>query len=145
MSDHVIKKEEHFWINCKNSNINDEIVFVHENETIKAIVSDITIKNTDMFRLNIIESTLTEAALRQWKRSGQKLVKKYRCLAGPKKGKLVSDPSACAMRKEPKKVRSGRKVMRSKKGTIQRKSQIAKRRTISKLVRKMNKRLSGNA
>ena len=86
---------------------------------------------------------LSEAAVRQYKRLDQKIVKRYRCLAGPKKGKLVANPAGCATRKEPKKVRSGRKVMRAKKGLIQRKSRISKRKMMSKMVAKMNARLMG--
>lgn len=89
------------------------------------------------------DNILSEAAIRQWKRMGQNIVKKYRCLAGPKAGKLVAKPGGCATRKEPKKVRHGRKVMRSKKGIIARKSRIAKRTSFSKMVKKMNARLMG--
>ena len=86
---------------------------------------------------------LSEAAIRQWKRVGQTMTRKYRCLSGPKAGKLVSDPTSCAQRKDPKKVRQGRKVMRSKKGTISRKARVTKKKAMSKLVTKMNKRLMG--
>ena len=89
---------------------------------------------------NIIE----EGAIQQYKRVGQKLVKKYRCLSGKKKGKLVSHPSKCAQRKEPRRVRIGRRVMRTKKGVILRKSLISKRKTLSKLVKRLNKRLRGS-
>ena len=86
---------------------------------------------------------LSESAIRQVTRRGDTLVRKYRCLAGPKKGKLVSNPSACSQRKDPAKVRRGRKVMRAKKGIIHRKGTISKRRSMSKIVRKMNQRLMG--
>lgn len=86
---------------------------------------------------------LSEASVRQFKRYGQKMVKKYRCMAGTKKGKLVSKAGDCATRKDPKKVRQGRKVMRSKKGMIARKSKISKRQSFSRLVTKVNKRLMG--
>jgi len=89
-------------------------------------------------------NVLTEAAVRQWKRLGNTVIKKYRCLAGAKEGKLVSDPGACATRRDPKKVRQGRKVMRSKKGVISRKSKVSKRTSFSKMVAKMNARLMGN-
>lgn len=88
---------------------------------------------------------LSEAAVRQWKRSGQKLVKKYRCLSGPKKNKLVSNPGDCAVRKDPRKVRHGKKVMRSKKRSIMRKSLISKRKSISKILQKLNARLMGKS
>jgi len=86
---------------------------------------------------------LSEAAIRQFKRVGNTIRKRYRCLSGMKAGKLVATPGACATRKDPKKVRQGRKVMRSKKGTIKRKSGITNRKAISKMVKKMNRRLSG--
>jgi len=89
------------------------------------------------------DNILSEAAVRQWKRMGSTIIKKYRCLGGVKAGKLVSDPSKCVTKKDPKKVRHGRKVMRSKKGTIGRKSKITKKRSLSKLVAKMNMRLMG--
>jgi len=88
---------------------------------------------------------LNEAAKRQFKRVGNEIKKRYRCVGGPKAGKLVSEPGKCATRKDPKNVRRGRKVMRSKKGTIKRKAGITKRKSISRLVAKMNKRLSGKA
>lgn len=86
---------------------------------------------------------LHEAAIRQFKRNGNTMVKKYRCLSGPKSGKLVSEPGKCGQRKDPKKVRQGRKVMRAKKNTIKRKTGISKRKQVSKLVTRMNKRLAG--
>lgn len=82
-------------------------------------------------------------SIMQYKRVGDRVKKRYRCAAGPKQGKLVVTPGDCAFRKDPKKVRQGRKIMRAKKKLIQRKSQITKRRQISKLIAKMNKRLSG--
>ena len=89
------------------------------------------------------DEVLTEAAIRQWKRMGSTIIKKYRCLGGVKAGKLVSDPAKCTTRKDPKKVRHGRKVMRMKKGVIGRKTKVAKKRSMSKLVKKMNMRLMG--
>ena len=86
---------------------------------------------------------LEEGAKRQFKRVGNQVEKRYRCTSGPRKNKLVVEPGKCATRKDPKKVRQGRKIMRSKKGTIQRKSAISKRKAISQLVSKMNKRLAG--
>lgn len=86
---------------------------------------------------------LDEAAIRQYKRTSGGIVKRYRCLSGRKAGKLVPTPSSCAQRKDPKKVRHGRKVMRTKKGIIKRKSAISKRRQISKMVKRMNRRLAG--
>ena len=89
------------------------------------------------------DEILSEAAVRQWKKMGQKMVKRYRCLAGPKKGRMVKNPGDCAQRKDPAKVRRGRKIMRSKKGVIARKTKIAKRKSISKILTKLNAKLMG--
>lgn len=86
---------------------------------------------------------LTEGAVRQFQRQGTKIVRKYRCTTGPKAGKLVSTPAACSQRKDPKKVRQGRKNMRAKKGIIQRKGRITKNKSMNKIVAKMNKRMMG--
>lgn len=89
------------------------------------------------------DNILNEAAIRQFKLVNKKITRKYRCMAGPKKGRLVAKPSGCATRKDPAKVRHGRKVMRSKKGIIKRKSRITKNKAMNKIVAKMNKRLMG--
>jgi hypothetical protein len=87
---------------------------------------------------------LSEGAIRQFQRKGQAVVKKYRCTAGPKKGKLVATPASCFKRKDPKKVRQGRKTMRAKKSVIQRKSRVSKNKSMSKIVATMNQRMMGN-
>jgi len=86
---------------------------------------------------------LEEGAKIRFKRVGNEIRRKYRCTSGRKKGKIVASPQSCAQRKDPARIRRGRKVMRSKKGIIQRKSSLTKRKSISKLIARMNKRLSG--
>lgn len=92
----------------------------------------------------IEESLLTESAVRQFKRVGTAIKRQYRCKSGPKAGKIVATPRSCATRKDPRKVRHGRKVARTKKGVRVRKTAMSKRKAISKMVTKMNKRLSGD-
>lgn len=111
-----------FCIDCQADGVDQyecEVVFVDENGEI-----------------------LTEAAKRMFKRIGKEIKRRYRCTTGPKKGKPVSDPKLCATRKDPRKVRHGRKVARTKKGIRIRKSKIMKRTAMSKMVRRMNQRLS---
>lgn len=86
---------------------------------------------------------LNEAAVRMFKRIGKEIHRRYRCTTGPKKGKPVSDPKLCATRKDPKKKRHGRKVARTRKGVRIRKSAITKRTAMSRMVRRMNQRISG--
>ncbi|MGI0075807.1 MAG: hypothetical protein ACREAU_00180 [Nitrosopumilaceae archaeon] len=86
---------------------------------------------------------LEEAAKRAFRRRGTKLVPGYRCTAGPKAGRVVSTPTTCSHRKDPAKIRRGKKVMRQRGATIRRKSRLTKRRAVSKALVRINKRLSG--
>ena len=89
------------------------------------------------------DEILDEAARRAFKRIGKEIRRRYRCTTGPKKGKVVANPIVCATRKDPRKVRHGRKVARSKKGVRLRKTRLMKRTAMSKLARRMNQRLAG--
>jgi hypothetical protein len=86
---------------------------------------------------------LEEAAIRQFKRFGNKVKRQYRCTSGPKKGKIVASPQACAQRKDPRKIRHGKKVARLKKGIRVRKTIISKKKSVSRMITRMNRRLSG--
>ena len=88
---------------------------------------------------NVIE----EGFVRQLKKVGGKVKKQYRCSSGPKKGRIVAEPSACAKRKDPKKKRLGKKIARMKKGIIKTKSKRTKRLQSSKRITRINKRLAG--
>lgn len=83
-----------------------------------------------------------ESAIRQFKLVGGQIAKRFRCLAGPKAGKLVKSPADCGVRKDPKKVRQGKRVMQQKGSIIQRKAAISKRKAPSKRVAKLNQQLS---
>ena len=106
-------------------------------------LSEILYEDCECVYVDEDDNILSEAAVRQWKRMGTKMVKKFRCMGGIKAGKLVSDPSKCVTKKDPRKVRHGRKVMRTKKGIIRRKTKVTKKKALSKLVAKMNMRLMG--
>jgi hypothetical protein len=80
---------------------------------------------------------------RQFKRYGNKFSRQYRCMSGPRKGRLVTDPQKCGMRKDPKQVRAGKKSSRVRKGERVRKSKLAKRRAPSRKVQWLNKRMRG--
>jgi len=89
------------------------------------------------------DAELEEGVKRQYKKINGTVQKRFRCTGGPKKGKLVAKPAVCFKRKDRDKVRRGKKLMRVKKKLIARKSKISKRRSISKLITRMNKRISG--
>jgi hypothetical protein len=86
---------------------------------------------------------ILEAVQRQFRRYGDKFVQQYRCTSGQKSGRMVTSPEACGIRKDPKKVRQGKKSARSKKGQRVRKTLFTKRKTQSKRLSRLNQRLRG--
>ena len=92
---------------------------------------------------NIEEEILDEAVERQMRRYGDKMKISYRCKDGDKKGRVVSQPTECTMRKNPKRVRAGLHSSRIKKGERVRKSQFTKRKTLSQILVRRNKMMKG--
>lgn len=92
----------------------------------------------------LLEEILSES-IRQLKKVPGKneVVTRYRCTSGKRKGKLVIHPGNCGRRIDPKRKRIGKKSMRLKKGIRIMKTKIAKRKSVSKMVSRVNKRLSG--
>lgn len=89
---------------------------------------------------DILEET---RIIRQFRRYGGKLSRQFRCMGGPKKGRLVTSPSKCGIRKDPKKVRQGKINARHKKGQRIRKTQFTKRKTATKRLMRFNKMMAG--
>ena len=87
---------------------------------------------------------LAETVDRQFRRYGDKFVRQYRCTSGPKSGRMVVSPDKCGIRKDPKRVRIGKKSARMKKGSRVRKTKFTKRKTQSKRLSRMNATLRGD-
>lgn len=85
-----------------------------------------------------------EAVQRQFRRYGDRFLRQYRCTTGDKAGRLVTSPEKCGIRKDPRKVRQGKKSARSKKGQRIRKTLFSKRKVQSKRLSRMNKVLRGD-
>ena len=99
----------------------------------------------DMDKKLIAEGVLSEAEVkRQFRRYGDNFKRQYRCMSGPKKGRIVTSPNSCGKRKDPRRVRIGKKSARMKKGQRVRKSRFTKRKTQSKRLTRMNKVLRGD-
>ena len=81
---------------------------------------------------------LDETAHRTFKRLGNTVRRYFRCTSGPRAGTYASSPAGCAKRKDPGKVRHGKKVARSKGAVRVRKSKITKRRSGSTHMRHIN-------
>ena len=78
---------------------------------------------------------------RVWAKSGNKIVRKHRCMSGPRKGRVVSSPSQCSAPKNMKASRNMKKTRASKGGRMVRKARKTKRtNALSKRIAKMNRR-----
>ena len=81
-----------------------------------------------------------EGAKPIWARSGNKVLRKYRCTAGKKAGRIVSNPVTCGTGVDIKKRMRLRKLLIQKKAMLARKSKRTKKRNpVSLRVQKLNK------
>lgn len=92
----------------------------------------------------ITESSNTEAPLMEtkmvWARKGKKIARKFRCTFGPRKGRVVSDPSQCSKPIDIKKRMTLRKTKAKKGSRMTRKAQRTKRTNpASKMIKALNR------
>lgn len=74
-----------------------------------------------------------------WSRSGDKLKLKYRCASGPKAGRIVPDPSACAAPKDLAKAAQMKRTRATTKVRAARKAKKTKRvNPASKILARLN-------
>lgn len=89
---------------------------------------------------DIDDFIMCESAKPVWARSGNKVVRKYRCTSGKKQGRLVSDPSVCGGSTDLKKRMILKKLLVQKKAMIARKSKKTKKHNpVSIRIQKLNK------
>ena len=75
-----------------------------------------------------------------WAKRGNKVVKKYRCTSGPRKGRVVADPAQCSKPIDMKKRMQLKRTKARMGSRIKRKTARTKRvNPASKMVRKLNK------
>lgn len=75
-----------------------------------------------------------------WAKSGKKVVRKYRCTMGNRKGRVVSDPSQCSRPVNMKKRFTLRRTKAQKGSRMTRKAQRTKRTSAaSKMVKALNR------
>lgn len=91
--------------------------------------------------MSLLLELLQEGAERAYKRKTSQITRYFRCASGPKKGKLASDPNKCGIRPDPKRVRHGRKVARTKGALRVRKSLMTKKQHVSKRITQLNRNL----
>ena len=82
---------------------------------------------------------LVESARMAWARSGNKIVRKYRCTSGQRKGRIVSNPAQCSKAIDIKKRMQLRKTKAKMGGRMTRKAKKTKRISpVSRRLKKMN-------
>lgn len=92
----------------------------------------------------IIEELLSESASMAWGKRGNEIVKKYRCLSGPRKGRLVNTPADCAKKLDLTKSRRMKRNIAIKGKKMARKAKRTKRVSpISKQIQKRNLLMNG--
>ena len=85
-----------------------------------------------------IQEIVTESVVQVWSRNkGGQMVRKYRCLSGARKGRIVSNPSVCT---QPKKMGS---VMGIKRAKARRGSTMNIKRSFTKRTNPSSIRLRG--
>lgn len=95
----------------------------------------------DLVLLDESGNVIEEAAVTAFQRKGNKVTRKFRCMAGEKKGRLVSNPQTCVKRKSLARMLAGKNIAAKRKSIRIRKSQQSMKSGTSKIVRKMNKKL----
>ena len=87
----------------------------------------------------VTSSDLTEKQI--WGRKGSKIVRKYRCVSGKRKGRIVSQMSACFAAPNMKKKISMKKTRARLGGKMMRKAKRTKRTNpASRTLARLNKR-----
>ncbi len=81
---------------------------------------------------------LTEARM-AWARKGNKIVRKYRCTSGPRKGRVVSSPAQCSKPIDMKKRMQLKRTKARMGSRIARKSKRTRRTNpASKMLKRLN-------
>lgn len=97
------------------------------------------------FEYNDLEDFIIESSVMAWGKKGDKIVKRYRCLSGPRKNRLVNAPADCSKKIDPKKRIQLKKTMSKMGKRIARKARKTKRvDPVSKMVKRKNIQLSEN-
>ena len=87
----------------------------------------------------ILDNIIAESASMAWGKRGDEIVKKYRCLSGPRKGRLVNAPSDCAKKLDLEKSKRMKRNLAVKGKKMARKARRTKRvNPISKQIQKRN-------
>lgn len=87
----------------------------------------------------ILDDIISESASMAWGKSGDKIVKKFRCMSGPRKGRLVNTPSDCSKKLDFKKSKQLKRTIATKGKKMAKKAKRTKRTNpVSKQVQRRN-------
>lgn len=102
------------------------------------ILSEGDIEDVENIYAELNEDDLEEHKM-IWSRSGDKLKLKYRCASGPKAGRIVPDPGACAAPKDLARAAQMKRTRATTKVRAARKSKKTKRvNPASKILARLN-------
>ena len=82
---------------------------------------------------------ISEGVVQIWSRTGGKMVRKYRCTSGPRKGRIVASPGVCTQPKKVKSIFALKKAKARRGSTIRVKTARTKRATGSRRIAKLNR------
>lgn len=87
----------------------------------------------------ILDDIISESASMAWGKSGDKIVKKFRCMSGPRKGRLVNTPADCSKKLDFKKSKQLKRTIATKGKKMAKKAKRTKRTNpVSKQVQRRN-------
>jgi hypothetical protein len=92
----------------------------------------------------LLDNIIAESASMAWGKRGDQVVKKYRCLSGPRKGRLVNTPSDCAKKLDLQKSKRMKRNLAVQGKKMARKARRTKRVSpVSKQIQKRNLLMNG--
>lgn len=86
-----------------------------------------------------IKEIISEGVVQIWSRTGGKMVRKYRCTSGPRKGRIVSSPGVCTQPKKVGSIFAIKKAKARRGSTIKVRTARTKRATGSRRIAKLNR------
>lgn len=99
------------------------------------LLNEIFVSEEDL----LIDALLSESASMAWGKRGGEIVKKYRCLSGPRKGRLVNTPGDCAKKLDLMRSKRMKRNIAVKGKRMARKAKRTKRVSpLSKQIQKRN-------
>ena len=86
-----------------------------------------------------IKEIISEGVVQIWSRTGGKMVRKYRCTSGPRKGRIVSSPGVCTQPKKVGSIFAIKKAKARRGSTIKVKLHVQKEQQVLDVLQNLNR------